>query len=51
MTKKVLEKTCWEVSRDWTEATVLGLKQDEQSSRETKCIGLGTRVDVDGSLV
>ena len=51
MTKKVLGKTCWEVSWDWTAAIVLGLEQDEWSSRETKCIGLGTRVDVDGSLV
>ena len=36
MTRKVLRKTCWEASQDWTEATVLGLEWNEQSLGETK---------------
>ena len=46
MTRKVLRKTCWEASQDWTEAKVLGLEWNERSSEGTKCIGLGASVDI-----
>ena len=49
--EKVLGKTGWEASWDWTEATVLVLEWNKQSSRITKCIGLGTSVDIGLSLV